>query len=174
MVKRKSAAAAEQPAIEDQPTATEQPAGTSAAPQDRQPGDEPEEPPRKKWTPPKNPFGFEGIKGRTDNRVHLLKSEIRDERGRTDIAWVIRFDHNPNLDPGPNGETYSKENPHPVLKYIKSEGFSWNFDPNDNEGGWGKLATGDAYGQDHIEARKVLAKAAEMIGAEVSQSRDPF
>src|SRR4051794_25883302 len=43
---------------------------------------------RKKYTPPKDPFGFESLKA-NGNRVRLLKSERHG-------AWVIRFDHNPN------------------------------------------------------------------------------
>jgi hypothetical protein len=111
--------------------------------------------PRKKWTPPADPFGFENRKGE-GNRVRLLKSE---DMG----AWVIRFDRNPN-----EMEGYSKENPHPVLKMLKEEGYRWGFD-NDGKGGWGKAFSGDPYGADHIEARRVLQKAAEMIGAKIEQ-----
>jgi hypothetical protein len=110
---------------------------------------------RKKWTPPKDPFGFENVKA-GENRVQLLKSENKG-------AWVIRFEHNPNLDKGPDGETYTKENPHPVLKMLKAEGYRWGFD-QDDKGGWGKAFSGDAYVQDHMKARDVLAKAAELIG----------
>jgi hypothetical protein len=114
-----------------------------------------EEQPRKKWTPPKDPFGFENHKA-GENRVQLLKSENKG-------AWVIRFEHNPNLDKGPEGETYSKENPHPVLKMLKESGYRWGFD-QDDKGGWGKKFSGDALMQDHMDARAVLAKAAELIG----------
>lgn len=113
---------------------------------------------RKPFTRPVDPFGFESIAGNQKNRVQLLKSE-------GEGAWVIRFAHNPNDDKGLEGETYSKANPHPVLKMLKSEGFRWGFDGGDGKGGWGKGFTGDAYGQDHIEARRVLQAAAEMIGA---------
>jgi hypothetical protein len=65
-------------------------------------------------------------------------------------------------------EGYSKDNPHPVIAYLKSEGYRWGFD-RDNVGGWGKPWSGDPYGQDHIEARQVMAKAAEMIGAEPAE-----
>jgi hypothetical protein len=78
---------------------------------------------------------------------------------------VIRFANNPNLDKGPNGETYGKENPHPVLKTLKEEGYRWGFDDGDGKGGWGKPFIGDAYGQDPPDARRVLKLAAEMIGA---------
>jgi hypothetical protein len=109
-----------------------------------------------KYERPVDPFGFENIK--TDqNLVRLLKSEGH-------RAWVIRFAHNPNDDKGPNGETYSKENPSPVLKMLKSEGYRWGFDNGDGQGGWGKKWSGDPYGADHIEARRVLAQAAELIG----------
>ena len=81
--------------------------------------------PRKKWTPPADPFGFENQKT-GENRVRLLKSE-------GEGAWVIRLAHNPNLDKGPDGEEYSKENPHPVLKLLKSEGYRWGFDGGDDK-----------------------------------------
>jgi hypothetical protein len=112
---------------------------------------------------PADPFGFENIKA-GENRVRLLKSE-------GEGAWVIRFAHNPNLDQGPEGENYSKEKPHPVLAMLKSEGFRWGFDGGDGKGGWGKPFNGDAYGADHIEARRVLQVAAEMIGGKVEQGR---
>jgi hypothetical protein len=120
---------------------------------------------RKTYTKPVDPFGFENRKGES-NRVQLLKSE-------GEGAWVIRFAHNPNEDKGPNGETYDKQNQHPVLKMLKSEGFRWGFDGGDSKGGWGKAFTGDAYGQDHIDARRVLQTAAEMIGAKLDQGRLP-
>jgi hypothetical protein len=123
-----------------------------------------EEQPRKKWTPPKDPFGFENHKA-GDNRVQLLKSENKG-------AWVIRFEHNPNLDKGPDGETYSKENPHPVLKMLKESGYRWGFD-QDDKGGWGKAFSGDAYVQDQIDARAVLQKAADMIGHKMDHGRIP-
>ncbi len=112
---------------------------------------------RKQYTRPVDPFGFENIAGGA-NRVQLLKSE-------GEGAYVIRFAHNPNDDKGSNGETYSKQNQHPVLVMLKSEGFRWGFDGGDGKGGWGKRFEGDAYGADHIEARRVLQQAAEMIGA---------
>jgi hypothetical protein len=112
---------------------------------------------RKKFIPPVDPFGVENIKG-GENRVQLLKSE-------GEGAWVIRFAHNPNQGKGLGGETYSKETPHPVLKMLKDEGYRWGFDGGDGKGGWGKAFAGDAYMADHIEARRVLQKAAEMIGA---------
>ncbi len=112
--------------------------------------------PKKKWTPPADPFGFENRRGE-GNRVRLLKSEGMG-------AWVIRFDKNPNEMLG-----HSKENPHPVLKMLKEEGYRWGFDSGDGKGGWGKAFSGDPYGADHIEARRVLEKAAEMIGAPKEQ-----
>ena len=131
-------------------------ANPSSAPREAADGDaEVETRPRRKWTPPADPFGFEMRKGE-GNRVRLLKSE---DKG----AWVIRFDRNPN-----EMEGYSKENPHPVLAMLKQEGYRWGFD-NDGKGGWGKAFGGDAYGQDHIEARRVLQQAAEMIGAKIDQ-----
>lgn len=120
---------------------------------------------RKTYAKPADPFGFESTKA-GENRVQLLKSEGHQ-------AWVIRFAHNPNEDKGPNGETYSKENPHPVLKMLKEEGFRWGFDSGDGKGGWGKPFSGDAYGTDHIEARRVLQKSADMIGHTMDQGRIP-
>jgi hypothetical protein len=118
---------------------------------------------KKKFTPPVDPFGFENHRA-GENRVHLLKSE-------GEGAWVIRFERNPNEDKGPNGETYSKEKPHPVLKMLKTEGYRWGFDGGDNKGGWGKAFSGDPYGQNHIDARRVLEMARAMIGAKVEQSQ---
>ena len=118
---------------------------------------------KKTYTKPTDPFGFENIKA-GENRVRLLKSE-------GEGAYVIRFAHNPNLDKGVNGETFSKENPHPVFKMLKDEGYRWGFDGGDGKGGWGKAFTGDAYGADHIEARRVLQQAAEMVGAEQEEGK---
>ena len=70
-------------------------------------------------------------------------------------------------------ETYSKENPHPVLKMLKSEGYRWGFDGGDSKGGWGKRFEGDAYGQDHIKARRVLQQAAGLIGHTLDHGRNP-
>jgi hypothetical protein len=55
---------------------------------------------------------------------------------------------------------------------LKEEHYKWGFD-NNGKGGWGKAFEGDAYGQDHIEARRVLKQAAEMVGAQVAQGRIP-
>jgi hypothetical protein len=126
----------------------------------------------RKFTPLPNPFGVESTTA-GKNRVQLLKSESEEQRRHGQGAWVIRFAHNPNQDPGPNGETYSKENPHPVLKMLKEEGYRWGFDNADGKGGWGKPFSGDAYGADHIDARKVLQNAADMIGHKVDQGRIP-
>jgi hypothetical protein len=116
--------------------------------------------PRKKWTPAENPRGWE--RNRTpENLIRLLNSEDK-QTGKG--AWVIRFEKPPNEMKG-----YSKENRHPVFQMLKDEGFRFGFDPNDGNPGWGKPYTGDAYGQDHIEARRVFQKAAEMIGAKVEQ-----
>jgi hypothetical protein len=38
-------------------------------------------------------------------------------------AWAIRCAHKPKDDEGPQDETYSKVNLHPVLKMLKSEGY---------------------------------------------------
>ena len=150
-----SQVAAAPPMPGEQP-ATGHIANPSGARREAADGDaEVETPPRKKWTPPADPFGFENRRGE-GNRVRLLKSE---DKG----AWVIRFDKNPNEMGG-----YSKENPHPVLAMLKQEGYRWGFD-NDGKGGWGKAFGDDAYGQDHIEARRVMQKAAEMIGAKIEQ-----
>ena len=123
---------------------------------------------KKEYAKAPNPFGFES-KQAGKNRVQLLKSETDEQRREGRGAWVIRFAHNPNLDPGPDGETYSKQNPHPVLKMLKAEGYRWDFDAADNKGGWGKPFTGDRYGQEHLEARKALQKAVEMIGGAKEQ-----
>jgi len=127
-----------------------------------------EQSPRKKWTPPTNPFPFEMRRGQ-GNRVHLIKSETEEDRTRGTGAWVIRFEQNPN-----EMEGHSKTNPHPVIAYLKSEGFRWAFDEADGKGGWGKPFQGDPAGTDAIEARRVYRKAADMIGAEVEAGRTPF
>jgi hypothetical protein len=119
---------------------------------------------RKPYIRAADPYGFENRKA-GENRVQLLKSDNR-------AAWVIRFAHNPNDDKGPNGETYGKANPHPVLQMLKDEGYSWNWDA-DGKPGWGKAFIGDAYGQDHIDARRVLQNAADMIGHTLDQGRIP-
>jgi hypothetical protein len=120
---------------------------------------------RKKWTPHADPFGFENQKA-GENRVRLLKSE-------GEGAWVIRFAHNPNLEKGPDGERYRKENPHPVLKMLRGEGFRWGFDGGDDKGGWDKGFTGDAYVQDHIDTKRVLQQAADIIGYVMDHGRIP-
>ena len=120
---------------------------------------------RKQYIRAADPFGFENRKAE-ENRVQLLKSDGHQ-------AWVIRFAHNPNLDKGPNGESYDKQNQHPVLQMLRDEGFKWGFDSGDGKGGWGKAFTGDAYGQDHIDARRVLQQAADMIGHTLDQGRIP-
>jgi len=107
---------------------------------------------KKKFTPAPDPFGVEGIKA-GDNHVHLAKSD-------TDHAWIIRFDQNPN-----QGE-FTKENPHPVIAYLKSEGFRWGFSDADGKGGWGKLMREGHYTfAEHMDAQRVFRKAAEMLGA---------
>lgn len=134
-------------------------------PDQRQPGDELPEPangresPKKQWVPPADPFGFENKLGAEGNRVRLLKSE-------GEGAWVIRFTKPPN-----EMEGYSKNNPHPVLAYLKGEGFHWGFDGGDGKGGHGKPWQGDPYGTDHMEARRVLAEAAKMVGARIEEGQ---
>jgi hypothetical protein len=116
--------------------------------------------PRKKWTPPENPRGWERIRA-PENLIRLLNSEDK-QTGQG--LWVIRFEKPPNEMKG-----YSKENRHPVFQMLKDEGYRFGYDPNDGIPGWGKPYTGDAYGADHIEARRVMQKAAEMIGAKIEQ-----
>ena len=155
--------------IAEEPTTVQAPAQppseTAAAPHPatatatREPGEDAQAP-KKKWTPLPDPLGFENHRA-GGNRVRLLKSEAEG-------AWVIRFAKNPNEGP------YSKENTHPVLKMLKEEGYRWGFDGGDGQGGWGKAWTNDPYGTDHIEARRVLAKAAEMLGATKEPERTPF
>ena len=53
---------------------------------------------------------------------------------------------------------YGKENPHPVLKMLKDEGLPMGIRRRDDKGGWGKRFSGDAYMQDHMDARAVLAE----------------
>jgi hypothetical protein len=164
MTKRRAAEALEPQEPAASPT-TEPAAAPSS--QQRQAGDDAAtDSGQKKWTPPENPFGFENKRG-SGNRVRLLKSEP--QRSGENGAWVIRFDIPPNEMTG-----YSKDNPHPVLKMLKDEGYRWGFDPGDGKGGWGKEWTNDPYGNDHLEARKVLAKTAEMIGAAKETERTPF
>lgn len=118
---------------------------------------------KRQYTPEPNPHSIEGVTG-TGNRVHLLKEQPNRATGFPG-AWVIRFDKSPN-----EMEGYSKENPHPVLKMLKDEGFRWGFSGADNEGGHGKVWQERHYTYaEHMDARRVLARAAEMIGAKVEQ-----
>ena len=74
-----------------------------------------------------------------------------------------------NIIPGPFCGRYA----HPVLKMLKDEGYRWGFDGGDSKGGWGKAFTGDPYGTEHIDARNVLQKAADMIGQPKERERIP-
>ena len=56
---------------------------------------------------------------------------------------------------------------------LKDEGYRWGFDGGDDKGGWGKRFSGDAYVQDHMDARAVLQKAADMIGHKMDHGRIP-
>ena len=97
-----------------------------------------------------------------DNVVHLFKS-------REDRAWLIRFDKNPN-------EGRAKDDPHPVLAYLKKEaGYRWGFSDADGKGGWGKpWADGQFNYTEHMGARAVLRKCADMLGPVKEVERDPF
>jgi len=133
---------------------------TATATEERQPGDEPAEQQKKKWTPAADPFGTHFIKA-GENSVRLLKSE-------KDRAWLIRFEKNPN-------EGRAKEDPHPVLAYLKSEGFRWADSQADGKKAWGKEWRDDRYQvAEHMDAEKVFKKAAEMLGPIQSQERTPF
>jgi hypothetical protein len=121
---------------------------------------------RKKYTQAPDPFGVEAVTG-DGNSVRLLRSNA-------DRAWVIRFEKNPNDMTDEQGVKYSKERPHPVLKALKESGFRWGFADADGQGGWGKLMQEGHYTYaEHLDARKVLAKAAEMIGVKVGQGQIP-
>jgi hypothetical protein len=108
---------------------------------------------KKEWKPDPDPHGTEGI-AVGDNRVHLLK-------GMKDKAWLIRFDKSPN-------DGRSKENPHPVLAYLKNEaGYRWDRSKADGEMAWGKRWDGDSFTwQEHADARQVLQNAVEILAAE--------
>jgi len=135
-------------------------ASTATATEQRQPGDEPAEQPKKKWTPAPDPFGTHLIKA-GENKIRLLKSE-------TDRAWLIRFEKNPN-------EGRPKDDPHPVLAYLKSEGFHWADSAADGKKAWGKAWQDGRYQiAEHMEAEKVFKKAAEMLGPVQGQERAPF
>lgn len=160
MTKRKTAEQVE--GIEPEAATATAPAG------ERQPGDEPQEQPKKKWTPDPNPHGIEGIRAGT-NVVHLLKEEPN-RKTNFPGAWVIRFDRSPNEGADPTGKPYGKENPHPVLAYLKGEGHDWDFSGADGKGGWGKLWNDGQYRfEEHMDARRVVKQAAEMIGARIEQ-----
>lgn len=117
---------------------------------------------KKVYTPDPNPFDFVTVNA-PKNRVQLLKSQTPEQRKHGDGAWVIRFAINPNETAGLNGETYSKEHPHPALQYLKAEGYKWGFD-EDGKGGWGKRFSNDPFRRDFDEAKEVLKTVAEMIG----------
>jgi len=121
----------------------------------------------RKWAKAPNPFGVES-KLADSGRVRLLKSQTDEQRRTGEGAWVIRFDTAPNELKG-----HSKETPHPVIAYLKSEGYRWGFDA-DSKGGWGKPFQGDPAGTDLLEAQRVMRKAAEMVGAKVEAERSPF
>ncbi|WP_020472283.1 hypothetical protein [Zavarzinella formosa] len=113
-----------------------------------------------------DPFGIESISG-GGNCVRLSKSAA-------DGAWVIRFDSAPNGMTDEEGVPYGRERPHPVLEYLKSEGYRWGFANADGKGGWGKLMREGRYSHaEHLEVRQTLARAAEMIGANREQNRIP-
>lgn len=109
----------------------------------------------KTWTPEhKNPRGFHSKLLRDNSRMRLM---VNDEG-----AWVIRFDNPPN-----NMEGYSKENPHPVLAFLKrDERYKFGFDA-DGKGGWGII------GPSLEEAQRVFDKAAEIVGVKGAE-RTPF
>jgi hypothetical protein len=157
--------------IADEAQAAGPETATAAAPQERQPGEEPgaePEQPRKKWTPGPNPHGIEGIRAGT-NVIHLLKEEP-DRKTDFPGAWVIRFDKSPNEGVDATGKPYGKENPHPVLAYLKGEGYHWGFSDADGKGGWGKLWEDGQYRfEEHMDARRVLQQTAEMIGAQIEK-----
>jgi hypothetical protein len=134
---------------------TESAASTTTAPEERQPGDEPAEQPTKKWTPAADPFGTHLIKA-GENSIRLLKST-------QDRAWLIRFEKNPN-------EGRAKDDPHPVLAYLKSEGFRWADSQADGKKAWGKEWQDGRYlVAEHMDAEKVFKKAADMLGPIQSQ-----
>lgn len=123
---------------------------------------------KKQYAQAPDPFGIEGVAG-DGNRVQLMKEEPNRNRNFPG-AWVIRFEKNPNDMLDEDGVKYSKERPHPVLKALKDDGFRWGFADGDGKGGWGKQwQEGHFTYAEHVEARKTLAKAAEMIGAKVEQ-----
>lgn len=125
--------------------------------------------PKKTYERLANPFDFESAAA-GNNRVRLLKSESEEQRRQGKGAWVIRFAYNPNEDTGANGEKYNKENPHPVLTMLKDADYQWGFDA-DGKGGWGKPFGEDSYGRDHLESRKVLQKAVQLIGGTTEPER---
>lgn len=132
----------------------------SQEPITREPGDEAGEPERKKWAPAPDPLSSRSM-GATNNSVHLLKSY-------KDKAYLIRFDDNPNLG-------REEGDPHPVLAYLKSEGFRWAESQADGDRAWGKSwAEGHFSYPEYLEARRVMQKAAEMMGAKVEQGPAPF
>jgi hypothetical protein len=113
---------------------------------------------KKKYTPAPDPFGTEGIKA-GDNHLQLLQS-------KADRAWVIRFDKNPSEGVDADGKEYSKDHKHPVIAYLKSEGYRWGFADADGKGGWGKpMEEGHYTYAEHMDAQRVFRKAAEMVGA---------
>ena len=113
----------------------------------------------KKYTPAPDPFGAEGIKAGS-NRVHLLQS-------RADHAWIVRFDKNPSEGTDPDGKPYGKDNKHPVIAYLKSEGLRYGFSDADGKPGWGiPMAEGHYTYAEHMHMQQVTRKAAQMIGQE--------
>jgi hypothetical protein len=182
MAKRKTATTAETAAdqaaapiegIGNQATDAGQPAQSA----DQQSGTEP--PPtfssvKKQYKPDPNPYPMEHIKA-GGNVVRLLKERPNKETNFPG-AFVIRFDKNPNEGHDADGKPYGKDNPHPVLTFLKNEaGHNWNFSKADGKGGWGKLwADGEFNFREHMDTRVVLRKCAELLGPAQAAERTPF
>jgi hypothetical protein len=182
MAKRKTATTAETAAdpaaapmegIGSQATAAGQPDQAK----DQQSGTEPPStstPVKKQYKPDPNPYPMEHIKA-AGNIVRLFK-ELPNKAANFPGAFVIRFDKNPNEGHDAEGNPYGKDNPHPVLTFLKKEsGHNWNFSNADGKGGWGKLWADGAFNfREHMDARVVLRKCAELLGPVLAAERTPF
>lgn len=153
---------ARKPAVTEQPETT---VAEASQVEHREPGDEPA---KKEYATRPNPHSLMSRLLPDGSRIHLLLSQNNDQRYKGVGAWIIRMDKKPD-----EMESYSKENPHPVKAFLKSDGYRWGFDEADNIGGWGKYFNGDQRTAS-MEAERTFNKAAELMGAKVEAERVPY
>lgn len=125
MPRRKQAAEASVKDDLAQPAASTVAAEWAAMPQDRQPGDEPEEP-KKQWTQRPNPFPSHSYYWNDGYKVSYQESEFEDRTGRRVIEAQIKF--------GTGSKEDQPKNFEEVKAFLKENNLFWN--PEDKA--WGK------------------------------------